>query len=424
MRESFKLAWRAFLRGGVVASLAVATFITYKLMPIIVRTDGTEQGATEMFVRAVTGGVYVFLAISILCAAAGFFAQERSGNRLALSVVRPASSFSVVLGIWGAFLAISLGVLALSGALTVFSFRANNPGICHHHIQPILPPPEYAASKILDQFLKDPKTPEEIKKAPRATVLSFLASKEADRYEAIRKGGVLSWNFDSSVCERESLSVRIRFSTAMELRAAVEGKFEMGQWSASITNNTQSIIDVPLLLNKSQKQKKTEGNKCELKFTNVGKETIMVRPRKDIEILIPADGFTMNLLRSSLVQFSIIALIAAFGLFLSSGLSRPVATFTALVAAAVIAMSPSVIDQYPNEFETNFADRFGLAVSRVVQKTTYWIESPDPIGDLAQNKCVEWEEVAQTAAASAGFSLVLLALASFVLRRKPFADRS
>jgi hypothetical protein len=424
VRESFKLAWRAFLRGGGIASLIAVTFITYKLMPLLVRTDGTQQGAVEMFVRAVTGGVYIFLLISILCAAAGFFAQERVGNRLALSIVRPASSFSVVLGIWSAFLALTMSVLVLSGSLTAFSFRSNNPGVCHHHIRPILPPPEYAASKILDQFLKDPKTPEEIKKAPRATVLAFLASKEADRYEAIKKGGVLSWPFDLNVSENEKLFVRIRFSTAMELRAAVEGKFEFGPWSAVITNNTQAIIDVPLVFNKSAVDEKANDGKKELRFVNTGRETIMVRPRKDVEILVPADGFNMNLLRSSIIQFSIVALIAAFGLFLSSGLSRPVATFTALVAAAVIAMSPSVIDQYPNEFETTWTDRFGLAVSRTIEKATYWIESPNPIGDLAENKCVEWSEVATTAAACTGFSLVLLAMASFVLRRKPFVDRS
>lgn len=424
MRESFKLAWRAFLRGGGTASLVAVTFITYKLMPLLVRTDGTQQGAVEMFVRAVTGGVYVFLLISILCAAAGFFAQERAGNRLSLSVVRPVSSFSMVVGIWAAFLTVILSVLVLSGALTVFSFRSNEPGVCHHHIRPILPPPEYAASKILDQFLKDPKTPEEIKKAPRAAVLAFLASKEADRYEAIKNGGVLSWPFDLDVSEDEKVFVRIRFSTAMELRAAVEGKFEFGPWSAQITNNTQAIIDVPLVFDKSAAAEKVKDGKRELRFVNTGRETVMVRPRKDVEILLHADGFGMNLLRSSIIQFSIVALLAAFGLFLSSGLSRPVATFTALVAAAVIAMSPSVIDQYPNEFETTWTDRFGLAVSRMVEKTTYWIESPSPIGDLAENRCVEWHEVGTTAAACTGFSFVLLALASFVIRRKPFADRS
>ena len=420
MRESFKLAWRAFLRGGTLASLFAATFITYKLMPMLVRTDGTEQGAMEMFVRAVTGGVYVFLLVSVLCAAAGFFASERQGNNLALFLVRPVSAFSGVFGIWTAFCAIASMVLVLSAFLTLAAVPSDGTDVCHHHIKPVLPPPEHAASKILDRFLEDPKTPEEIKKAPRATVLAFLASKEADRYEAIRHGGVLSWPFDAKVLESEKITVRIRFSTAMELRAPVEGKFVFGGWTASVTNNTQSTIDVPLAFDKSLSGKKGNSN---LEFVNTGKETVMVRPRKDVEILVPGDAFRMNLLRASLVQFSLIALVAAFGLFLSSGLSRPVATFTALVAAAVVAMSPSVIDQYPNEFETTWTDKFGLAVSRTVQKTTSWIESPDPIGDLSGNKFVEWGEVGRTVAACGGLSLVLLAFSAIALRKKPFNDR-
>ena len=95
MRDSFVLTWRALVRGHVLSLLLAATALAHAFLPAIVRGDGTEAGWREMFVRAVPGAAYAFIAVAALSCACGLFAQERERFRLSLTVVRPASAFGV-----------------------------------------------------------------------------------------------------------------------------------------------------------------------------------------------------------------------------------------------------------------------------------------------------------------------------------------
>ena len=418
MKGAFKLAWRALVRGGSFYALIVATFGIYFLMPSLIRSDGTLSGAEEMFIRVITGGAYGVLLISMLCAASSFFSNERVAGRLSLSLVRPVSAFSSMVGVWGAFCSIALCVLVCSGVLTLMLSPFKSGAPCNHHHAPILPPPEVAARQIMDAYLNNPQTPEEVRNAPKATVLAFLATKEADRYESIRTNAVQAWEFDAGVLNADEIKVRVRFSTAMEMRSDVVGRFAIDSWGVAFSNKTQTAIDVPLEKGIVKNVAPVKDGKCLLAFSNKGDASVMLRPRKDIELLTPADPFEMNLVRSIIMQFFVISLVGAFGLFLSSGLSRPVAIFTSLVSLSVVTISPSVVDQYPNEFETTWADRFGLWISRAVHDMTKWIESPSPIESLSINRCIEWTDICEAGITCIVVSIVLLSLGSMTLRKK------
>ena len=117
MRDSFVLTWRALVRGHVLSLLLAATALAHAFLPAIVRGDGTEAGWREMFVRAVPGAAYAFIAVAVLSCACGLFAQERERFRLSLTVVRPASAFGVACGKWLALCAASAAALALSAEI-------------------------------------------------------------------------------------------------------------------------------------------------------------------------------------------------------------------------------------------------------------------------------------------------------------------
>ena len=118
-----------------------------------------------------------------------------------------------------------------------------------------------------------------------------------------------------------------------------------------VSNITQTAVTVPLHLCQ------LEWNHDVLSFRNMGDKPVMLRPRQDVELLVPADSFAWNLFRSYIVMVSVLALVAAFGVFLGSGLSRPVALFVAFVSLIVVEMGPSVIEQYPDSLETGRATR-------------------------------------------------------------------
>lgn len=425
MKQSFLLAWRALVRGHVLTLLLVATALAHLLLPALVRSDGTAEGWREMFVRAVPGTTYAFTVIAILACACGFFAQERERFRLSLTVVRPASAVGVAFGKWLALCLVGVLVYSFTAVLTLV--HVSDPPPCMHHFAPTLPSPVEKAREMMDEYLANPKTPEFVKKAPRSAVLRLLTNKELDRYDVVRSGESISWPFDASLENATNMLVRVRFATQFDLRSPLEGVFTLGGFSAVVSNKTQSVVNVPLKrgekVERVERVEKVEG--LELKFTNTGKELVMLRPRRDLEVLVPADSFGMNLARAVVQMLVVTALLSAFGLFLSSALSRPVAVFTSLVTVAVALMAPSVVIQFPDEVETTLSNKIGLLITRTVYALTSTAGEMEPVSALATDSCIEWGELLKcTLVSGVLLPLLLLGATAFIVRRKPLADHS
>ena len=145
----------------------------------------------------------------------------------------------------------------------------------------------------------------------------------------------------------------------------------------------------------------------------------MLRPRKDINLLVPADAFGLNLMRAYVVLVAILAFIVSVGTFLSAGLGRPVAMFVAFVTLIVSEMSPSVVEQYPDELETKLIDRIGLYITRFAAEVTRPVSAAAPLEALAKDECVEPTAMLRLAAADLlAVPLFLSLLAALVLPRK------
>ena len=161
----------------------------------------------------------------------------------------------------------------------------------------------------------------------------------------------------------------------------------------------------------------------ELSFRNMGKSALMFRPRRDIELLTPADAFWRNLLRAYVEMVSILSLVVTFGILLSSCLGRPVALFVAIVTLIVSEMSPSVVEQYPDELETNAIDRIGLYITRFAADVTRPVSSLSPLEKLAKDECVEPAESVRLVVSNlVALPVVLSLLAAFLLPRKQEDD--
>ncbi len=423
MKDSFILAWRALVRGHVLALLLVATALAHAFLPKLIRSDGTAEGWREMFVRAVPGAAYAFIAVTILACACGFFAQERERFRLSLTVVRPVSAFGVACGKWLALCAVAATALAFSGLLT--ACRLADAPRCLHHYAPRLPSTAVCAREALAAYLADPQTPESVKQAPRSAVLSLLTNKELDRYDVVRPKTAIDWPFDAALAAKgQEVIVRVRFATQFERRAPFEGQLTFGPYSAPVKHSTQSVLDIPLAEGTTNAAPAGAAT-VDLHFANTSGETVMLRPRRDLEILTPADSFRGNLVRAGLQMFAAIALLAAFGLFLSASVSRPVALFTATVAVLVALMAPSVVAQFPDEMDTKFTERFGLAVSRLICGLTSTVGEASPLSDLATDTCIEWSALVRGLLVNVlALPAAFLAGCAVVVRRKPLANNT
>ena len=416
MTSFWRIFWLelvALVRSRTVAMLTVFSVAWTLAFPYLLRGDGTAAGAREIDIHYSLGGVFALLVVSILASSAGSIALERSSRRLALTLVRPVSPFAVAFGRVLAYAAAGAAVLAV--ACAVLCVRLGVDVRCSHVLEPVLPSPHDEAQLMYDAYMKDPETPEAVKKAGKASVVRLLAQRAFDRYEAVPTNASAGWRFDlaSLPAPPESLTVRLRFAGQLSMRQDVVGTFRLGTMTGSVSNITQAVLAVPLGGGTAT------GAVERLAFDNRGRATVMLRPRRDLALLAPADTFGLNLFRAFLALVAVLALVAACGVFLSSALGRPVALFVAFVALVVGEMSPSVVEQYPDELGASVGDRIGLAIARAAAQVTRPVSSLAPLEALAKDECIEPAKVLRLVAVDFALLPVLLSLlAAFVLPRK------
>ena len=380
-------------------------------------TDATDAGKREMLVLYGLGGVFTLLVVAVLAAATGAIATERESKRLQLTQVRPVSPFAIAWGKFLALAAVAAAILAFPCATLLVSSEFSDRR-CSHVYRPLLESPKEEALKMYDVYMADPETPPMVKKAKKPVVLRILEQRAKDHYQTVQTNETASWTFPglydwSNGNPFVEPAARLRLSNTYSMRDDVYGTILANGFFGIVSNITQTAVTVPLRLCQ------LEWNHDVLSFRNMGDKPVMLRPRQDVELLVPADSFAWNLLRSYVVMASILALVAAFGVFLGAGLSRPVALFVAFVMLIVVEMGPSVIEQYPDSLETNAVDRFGLSIVRAVGTCAKPPSALSPLSKLAADDCVEPKDALGTFAADFVLApLVLSLLAAFVMRRK------
>ena len=415
----FSLELTAFVRSKSLAILLAVSAAWMFAAPAVFRGDGTSEGARQLVVHYSLGGVAALLAVSLLATATGSIARERAEKRLQLTLVRPVRYMTVALG---KIAALSVaGALILGAAAIVEAARERLDRPCSHLLSPVMQSPHDEALEMYEAYMKDPRTPEPVKKARKSVVVRLLAQRAFDRYETVQTNAVHAWRF-ALPCEVGDVGVvkaRMRFTNSYGMRQDVAGLLDFAAddavWSGSVSNTTQAVVDIPLCA--SGRDDGAESGV--LSFLNEGKSAVMLRPRRDVNLLIPADGFGWNLLRAYVELVAILTLLVSFGVFLGSALGRPVALFTATVALAVAEMSPSVIEQYPDELEKDPVDAIGLYITRAAVEISHPISSLEPLARLAEDTCVETREAVRAVLSDMLLAPLLFAfLSALVIPRK------
>lgn len=416
----FSLEFTAAVRSRTLLLLLVASVAWMLAAPFVFVGDGTAEGARALVVHYSLGGVAALLAVALLASATGSIASEREARRLQLTLVRPVRYSVVALAKMAALVSLGALVLAVATAIEACSTDLARP--CRHVLSPVMPTPREEALAMYDAFMKDPNTPVAARRAKKSVVLRLLAQRSLDRYDTIAGGSVVRWNFKTggSALPDDGLSVRLRFTNAYDVRQDVRGVLFLRSgdsvWSGSVSNITQAVVEIPL---KRERVGAATSELAELTFRNDGNSALMLRPRRDVNMLSPADGFGWNLLRAYMELVAMLSILVSFGVFLGAGLGRPVALFTAIVALIVSEMSPSVIEQYPDELETDKIDSIGLYITRAAAEATHPVSSLVPLEKLSEDACIERREVVRTAVANMVFApLILSLLAALVIPRK------
>ena len=410
----FRNEFRSVLRSKTLLLLLIAGVAWMLGAPRLFTGDGTTEGLREMSLHYSLGGVAALLAVSLLIAATGSIAKERAAKRLALTMVRPVRYFTIALGKIFAYVLCGALVLAVCAPIELLR-QPEAP--CRHVRRPVMPTPHQEAEEMYELFMASSNTPAKVKATKKSVVLRLLANRAKDRYDTIGTNACWRWKFDlggeGASDPAVAPSVRFRFSASFGQREEVIGTLDCGAFHSSLSNQTQSVIEVPLW------RTEVGGFGDELVFCNQGKTPLMLRPRRDVELLTPGDAFGWNLLRAYLELVGMLSLLISFGVFLGASLGRPAALFTAIAVLLLSEMAPSVIDQYTDELETDRTDAIGLAITRAAADLTRPVSALRPMEALSLDECVEPREVTRVLLADVVLMPLLFAfLSALVMPRK------
>ena len=411
--------WRIFwlelvtvVRTRTLTLLLLGSVAWMFVAPLLFTGDGTPGGARELSVRYSLGGVAALAAVSLLMSAAGSVSSDRASRRLQLTLVRPVRPFVIALGRIAALTATGALVIVVAAAIEL---ARSDDRPCRHILRPVLPSPMEEAEEMYKVYMANPQTPEVVRRTKKSVILDLLAQRAIDHYATIGTNTVFSLQFPAAeVAAGESLAVRLRLTNVYEMRDDVCGVLRYGDWSATVSNMTQSVLELPL------SRTAADGAPADrLSFHNLGRRNLMLRPRRDIEVLAQADAFGWNLLRASVQLVALLGMLISFGVFLGSALGRPTALFTALVVLLLSEMTPSVVELCPPDLNTKGADAIGLQLTRFAAAATHPVSSVTPMTALSLDECIERSDAARTAALGlVVFPMLFAALSAAVMRRK------
>jgi ABC-type transport system involved in multi-copper enzyme maturation permease subunit len=437
------LALRASFRARVVMCLVLLQVVCALTLPHVVKGDGTPGGNLEILITYTLGFCFAIQALATLWASCSLFAGEISSFRIQMTVVKPVSFISLWVGKWFALLILNGALLVLVYSLVYFQIRlaersegweAGVVPASRHLSRPLLPTPEEEARQVFLLMEKKGELPEDL---TRSQIMDTLEEEARERYDIINPGDEVQLNFDlvRPVRADDKLFVRLKFDTAYGTRRHVKGTCRLsvrGDPENSIEHRlesvTQNVITIPFdsgAFLKSAKGRAPQSFTFSFRFESKDDDAsaLLLRMRKDIVLLIPGGSFELNLVRSSFVQGSVLAVLGAFGLALSACFSFPVASFAATVVMALIMISTGVLPMVSREDEQQLGNLIGIKVLRATRYVTRHLSDYDPLLSVVRGERISRKVLLACTFWNMGLMPLMLAiLACSALRRRELAN--
>ncbi len=447
MQPILAIAWlaiRSAVRHRVFVVLAGMCIAIVAGLPMIIKDDGTAAGLAQITLTYTLGSVTMLLGIATIWIASASIAREASEAQLQLVDVKPIPRWQVWLGKWLGIVALNATLLALSGVIvaTTLEWRTNRldeaqRDAMRNEVLVARAGVKEAATDvdgIVDRFMESEEARQQINEGARPEVLKenfrneYLAMQQVVQPNHMRR-----WVIDLSHVRNANelpLRLRIRFETAAVLEAdtAYDTFWEFGPMdkprlrlvSPRFISATYHEFDIPPgLLN--------EKGELMVDCSNRSEVSMFFDLNKGLEVLYREGGFMMNLTRCLLVLLFWLALMAAIGLASGSGLSFPVASFTAFTVL-IIGLSSGLLTEIVeegliggpehkhedgkevNDYSPKLLDKIAVPVFKALINTVKVVRDFSPVEAVSTGRTLPWEVVV-----SALFRVVVLASGIVVL---------
>lgn len=395
------LTLRDAVRSRVVVCLLAALLLLLVGLPLLVQSDGTPVGRLRIILEYALASAVGLVSAATLWAGCATMAAELQDRRLFVVLAKPVRRWEIWLGKWLGIVVLDAAVLAVTGLVVAVLVAAIRPaGGADAQFEALLAGresfrPDWAAAGLA---------------APNAKASSDAAHGAA-RSVALQSGHALDLTFPAGATAPVGpMELRVRLGSSRPNRAPVQSDWEFGPpGKPSCIVSSTNAPGLPMALTVPVVAWGPEGVHVRLiNRTERDPATLVLTTGADgVELLVPRDGFAINLTRGLLVIFARLAFLAALGVTAGCLLSLPVAVFVSvfvlvLIASAGYVETVAVTGMYfiPMESEApelGWLDHVVLAAFKVMNVATQPLTRLNPVPLLADGRQVAWAIVTQAA---------------------------
>jgi len=412
------LRFKLFL---VLASLLILAVVG---LPLIIKTDGSAQGFTQIILTYTLSTITALLGLSTLWLSCGTLARDIEECQVQVVAVKPVARWRIWLGKWLGILSLNAVLLALSGACVfgLLQWRAAQlaPDVQKTLREQILVARGSAKEAshadeieaLTARILQDKVKSAEVK-SPEDVVLLRNQIREELKADSqlVPPSYRRTWKIDLGLAKNslhgKPLQVRIKFNTPkLTPGLTYDALWQIGDppnthyWrtnTISLAQDTFYEFAIPPDLYDAD-------GILTIQLINPNDTPLLFAPEDGLEVLYPAGGFALNFARGLGIILCWMALLAALGLAAASELSFPVAAFFALAMMLVVFSSGTLADAVASgtvaggNAETGamnhtFADVVLIPAFKCVLTVVSLAKNFSPIDALSTGRSITWGEL-------------------------------
>ncbi len=429
------LTWKAAFRFRLFLVVAVLLLAAVVGIPVLIKSDGTARGFTEILITYTLSAITALLGFSTLWLSCGTLARDIEECQIQVVTTKPVARWQIWVGKWLGIVSLNAALLMLSGASVygLLQWRATRlPAAEQEKLRSqvlvargVARPPDYNAEidarteQVLQQRLKQTSIPN----ADLAQVRQQIREQVKATYQLVPSGYSREWQINLGLAKNflhgQTLQLRVKFNTP---KAYDTGTY-VGLWQVGVPGTANVWRSQPMSLSANAFHEfQIPANLFDrngvltIDFLNSNNTTLLFPLDEGMEVLYPSGGFTLNFVRGLGIVFCWMALLAAIGLAAASFLSFPVATFFSLGVLAMVFSSgtmASAVSLGTTGLGTpgtgpSLADEVLLPLFRGMLTIIGLVKDFSPIDSLSSGLLISWGEL------GAAFGQIVLLLGGII----------
>jgi len=416
------LTWKAAFRFRLFLVVAVLLLASVVGLPLLIKTDGTARGFTQILLTYTLTTISALLGLSTLWLACGTLARDIEDCQMQMVAVKPIARWQIWLGKWLGLMALNAALLGLSGGSVygLLQWRATRLPVDQQQVlrNEVLVARGSARQKNLDAVIEEEaesQLQERLQKSPVAKVDLVEVRKQIREqikaeHQIVGPGDPRQWQIElgsvkDSLGERP-LHLRVKFNAADH---STSGTFT-ALWAVGAPPKTRLARLEPMSLAPDTFHEfeippnVDENGVLTITFWNPNNTALLFPLDEGIEVLYREGSFGLNYARGLGIIFCWMALLAALGLAAASFLSFPVAAFVAVSVMVLVmssgtlanAVSEGTIANYNAEKGTKgstWADIVVIPAFKAILSIINLAKDFSPIDSLSTGRSIPWSEL-------------------------------